>query len=390
MSKQKTQTAVPKLRFPEFRDAGGWDYTKLSNVANVVMGSSPSSECYNQNQIGLPLLQGNADVKNRLSAPRIYTSDITKECAIGDILISVRAPVGTVAKSIHHACIGRGIAAIRSQQQNSQEFIYQWLLSYEPKWSNISQGATFDAVNSDDVRGLALAIPFPKEQQKIADCLSSVDELIAAEGQKLEALQDHKKGLMQELFPTEGQTLPNLRFPEFKDAPEWEEKSLGSICTNISSGKDKSSSNGSYDLYGSTGVIGKTSSAAYEGDFLLVARVGANAGLVNRAKGKFGVTDNTLVIHLQKDQNTDYISYVLEHFGLNQLVFGSGQPLVTGRQLKELAIALPLTQEHQRIADCLSSLDTLITAQSQKIEALQEHKKGLMQELFPTVSEVQE
>lgn len=192
---------VPKLRFKEFEKDGEWEHPILSKVSDVIMGSSPSSTSYNEDRIGLPLLQGNADIKNRLSAPRIYTTEITKECEVGDILLSVRAPVGTVAKSIHNACIGRGISALRAKKPNSQEYLYQWLFSYESSWGKISQGGTFDAVNSDDVRNLLVPIPSPKEQQKIASCLSSLDELITAQSQKIEQLKQHKKGLIQGLFP---------------------------------------------------------------------------------------------------------------------------------------------------------------------------------------------
>ena len=150
---------IPNFRFPEFKDDGEWEEESLSDVSVVIMGSSPKSKYYNQNQIGLPLLQGNADIKNRRSAPRIFTSGITKECLVDDILMSVRAPVGSIAKSNHHACIGRGIAAIRSKKLNSQEFIFQWLLSFESKWANLSQGGTFDSINSDDLRKVALLTP---------------------------------------------------------------------------------------------------------------------------------------------------------------------------------------------------------------------------------------
>ncbi|HAV26397.1 MAG TPA: restriction endonuclease subunit S [Bacteroidetes bacterium] len=195
---------VPKFRFPEFEGDGDWEEKELGDqdVAIIIMGSSPKSTFYNENNIGLPLLQGNADIQNRKSVPRIYTSQTTKQCKVGDILLSVRAPVGTVAKSFHKACIGRGISAIRATQKTNQEFIYQWLISYEPFWKNISQGGTFESVNSDDIKYLSINLPInPKEQQKIADCLSSVDDLIAAQSDKIESLQEHKKGLMQGLFP---------------------------------------------------------------------------------------------------------------------------------------------------------------------------------------------
>jgi len=182
--------------------------------------------------------------------------------------------------------------------------------------------------------------------------------------------------------------IPDLRFPEFVNEGEWEEKELNNFCFNISSGKDKNSEVGEFELYGSTGIIGRTESASYNGDYILVARVGANAGLLNRAKGKFGVTDNTLVLDLKKVDSIDFIHYSLDKIGLNKLVFGSGQPLITGGQLKSLQLISPQAEnEQQKIASCLSYLDEVIAGHSQKLDLLKEHKKGLMQNLFPQEGE---
>ena len=182
------------------RFEGEWEEVKLSAAAQIIMGSSPKSEAYNKVDDGLPLLQGNADIKNRKSVPRIYTSQITKECHIGDILFSVRAPVGTVAISNHHACIGRGIAAIKAKKNHSQDYLYQWLLSFETKWERYSQGSTFEAVNSNDIKSLNLSIPNLKEQQKIATVLTNADKEIELLEQQLADLQQEKKALMQVLL----------------------------------------------------------------------------------------------------------------------------------------------------------------------------------------------
>ncbi|WP_201587029.1 restriction endonuclease subunit S [Psychrobacter sp. HII-4] len=182
------------------RFEGEWEEVKLSEIAQITMGSSPKSDAYNEIGDGLPLLQGNADIKNRKSAPRIYTSQITKECHVDDILFSVRAPVGTVALSNHNACIGRGIAAIKAKKNHSQDYLYQWLLSFELKWERYSQGSTFEAVNSDDIKSLNLSIPNYKEQQKIATVLTNADKEIELLEQQLADLQQEKKALMQVLL----------------------------------------------------------------------------------------------------------------------------------------------------------------------------------------------
>ncbi len=179
---------------------GEWKEVKLSNVAEVVMGSSPKSSSYNENSEGLPLIQGNADIKNRKSAPRIYTSEVTKKCSIGDILLSVRAPVGTIAKSEHEACIGRGISAISAKKHHVQEYLYQWLLWFEPRWEKYSQGSTFEAVNSNDIKSLHLAIPEHSEQAKVASVLSNADQEIELLEQQLADLKQEKKALMQQLL----------------------------------------------------------------------------------------------------------------------------------------------------------------------------------------------
>ncbi|EEW1801787.1 restriction endonuclease subunit S [Escherichia coli] len=182
------------------RFSGEWCTCTLSEVAHIIMGSSPKSEAYNDNGLGLPLIQGNADIKCRVSCPRVYTSDITKECTPGDILLSVRAPVGTVALSQHKACIGRGISAIKSKRKMSQSFLYQWFLWFEPKWCYLSQGSTFESINSDDIKTLKLSVPNFEEQKKIAAVLSAADTEISTLEKKLACLKNEKKALMQQLL----------------------------------------------------------------------------------------------------------------------------------------------------------------------------------------------
>jgi len=193
------QLLTGKKRFVGFKEK--WEITKLSQVAIIIMGSSPKSANYNETGIGLPLIQGNADIKYRKSCPRIFTSQITKECFIGDILLSVRAPVGTVAISKHNACIGRGISSIKAKNGYSHEFLYQWLLYFEPKWERLSQGSTFEAVNSHDIKSLHINIPSSQnEQQKIASILTTADQEIETLQQKLSHLKQEKKALMQQLL----------------------------------------------------------------------------------------------------------------------------------------------------------------------------------------------
>ena len=193
------QLLTGKKRFKEFENKR-WIAVKLGDIADVVMGQSPDSKYYNTKSNGLYLIQGNADIKERVSAPKIWTSHLTKNCFINDILMTVRAPVGSVAKSQHDACIGRGVCAIRSKKVD-HEFLYQKLLEFEPKWIKYEQGSTFTSVGRKEIKSLSMNIPEDcSEQKRISAFLSSLDKKIQLLEDKLEALKNQKKGLMQQLL----------------------------------------------------------------------------------------------------------------------------------------------------------------------------------------------
>ena len=169
--------------------------------------------------------------------------------------------------------------------------------------------------------------------------------------------------------------VPNLRFPEFQG--EWEKIELQDIVPNICSGKDKISNSGKVVLYGSTGVIGKTDFASYKKNIVLVARVGANAGQLQIGNAPCGVTDNTLVIDA-KEWNY-YIYYFLQHYNLNRLVFGSGQPLITGGMLKKIKVGHGNKVERIKITRLLCLLDKRIATQNKIIEDLKKLKYAIIE-----------
>jgi type I restriction enzyme S subunit len=186
-----------KVRLPGFK--GEWKEVRLGEVSEVIMGQSPPSDSYNEIQNGLPLIQGNADCNNRKTSPRIWTSHPTKTCEVGDIIMTVRAPVGYVSRSIHKACIGRGVCAIRGTLIN-QDFLYYQLIFKEDLWQRISQGSTFDSVNSNEIKGLIISLPPTEEQLEISNTLMLSDKEIDLLEQELESLKQQKKSLMQLLL----------------------------------------------------------------------------------------------------------------------------------------------------------------------------------------------
>jgi len=184
-----------ETRLPGF--TGKWVEKRLGDVCEIVMGQSPSSTYYNLQGNGLPLIQGNADMDNRTSIIRLYTSQITKTCEVGDIILSVRAPVGAVGKAGYKSCLGRGVCALK----HNGDFLYQYLLFVEDKWGEFSKGSTFDSINSSELSDYKLTIP-PSftEQQTIAGVLSDMDAEIAALSRERAEAARIKQGMMQELL----------------------------------------------------------------------------------------------------------------------------------------------------------------------------------------------
>jgi type I restriction enzyme, S subunit len=173
-----------------------WNYKSLENVANITMGQSPDSVYYNNDNNGLPLIQGNADIENRKTIIRSYTSQITKRSKCGDIIMTVRAPVGKVAKAQFDCCIGRGVCAI----SYNNDFLYHYLIYLEDSWGKLSKGSTFDSINSDEVKSLIVPIPSEEEQKAIAKILSDMDQEIEKLEIKLDKYKQIKKGMMEELL----------------------------------------------------------------------------------------------------------------------------------------------------------------------------------------------
>lgn len=164
---------------------------------------------------------------------------------------------------------------------------------------------------------------------------------------------------------------------------DWEVKKIKDISLSVSAGKSVTKGlSGKYKIYGSTGIIGSANRYDYVGKKILIARVGANAGTVNKVRGEYCVSDNTLMITLNNNVNYEYLFYQLKNFGLYRLIFGSGQPLITGGQIKEIFIQLPPVEEQSIIATSLSDIDSLVTSLEKLIEKKKMIRQGVMQELL--------
>ena len=166
----------------------------LSEIANVVMGQSPSSNAYNDQGLGMPLVQGNLDISNGKTTPRLYTAEFNQTTEKGNIILTVRAPVGEVAKATQKVCLGRGVCAIIPHEENMSDFIYQYLTFYKFMWRRYEQGSTFTSINGSDVRNILC----PKVRN--VSILTLLDRKINIEERVVKQYQSQKQYMLYQMF----------------------------------------------------------------------------------------------------------------------------------------------------------------------------------------------
>lgn len=395
----KKKEIVPKFRFPEFQ-RDGIDFVYGNKLFKSITNKNHNSD--------LPIL---AITQDQGAVPRDqieYNVTVTdkslsnyKVVEVGDFIISLRSFQGGIEYSRFKGICSPAYIILRKREENISELYYKYFFktwryiqSLNRNLEGIRDGKMISYSQFSSVK-----VPYPrsfKEQQKIADCLSSIDELIDAENRKLKALEKYKKGLMQKLFPAEGKTLPKWRFPEFRGKSEWRIKPLGKICTNYDSRRipitEKDRVKGEIPYIGASGVIDYINDFIFDEDLLCVSEDGAN--LVARTypiafsiSGKTWVNNHAHVLKFSHKYTQDIVESYLNMINLQDFLTGMAQPKLNRAKLDIIPIPLPEEEEQQKIADCLSEVDKIITEQSNKVEQLKEHKKGLMQGLFPSLEE---
>ncbi|QDF54994.1 Putative Type I restriction-modification system,specificity subunit S [Bacillus velezensis] len=191
----KEGESMPEVRFPGF--TGEWGQRELGEIVNITMGQSPNGENYTENPNDHILVQGNADIKNGWVVPRVWTTQVTKSAYKGDIILSVRAPVGDVGKTQYDVVLGRGVAGIKGN-----EFIFQLLskMKSDGFWARFSTGSTFESINSNNLKEAIINIPDEAEQTKIGTFFKQLDETITLHQRELDALKETKKAFLQKMF----------------------------------------------------------------------------------------------------------------------------------------------------------------------------------------------
>lgn len=412
---------VPRLRFPEFQNAGEWKVKALRDLATRTTKKNHDAlqtrVLTNSAEFGVVDQRDffDKDIANKDNLAGYYI--VEKGDYVYNPRISATAPVGPISKN----SLGTGVMSplytvFRFTKDNNEFYSYYFKTS---KWhaymrQESGTGARHDRMNISTEAFLLLPLPVisSQEQKKIADCLSSLDELINSECKNLDSLKTHKKGLMQQLFPSENKTTPRLRFSRNQGDKAWKQKTIGQIAT-LHKGKGIAKSDISpngicpcirygelYTNYGAVihKVVSKTS---IEINNLFLSK--SNDVLIpSSGETKIDIAKSSCILQdyvaiggdvsiIRSNINGVFLSYYINgQLKLQISKFAQGDSVVHlyPDQIKNLQVLIPNIEEQQKIARCLSSIDELIDAQSRKIELLKLQKKGLMQQLFPEMDEV--
>lgn len=410
---KKTEACVPRLRFPEFREAGEWEKRELSTIADRLttkVGSLPlipisitagSGIVSQEDKFGRQI--AGAQYKNYLILRRgefAYNKGNSKKYPQGCIyqlkeFDVVAAPNAFICFKLKEQYVQDYLQPLFEDNRHGNQ-----LIKY------ITSGARSDGLlNIDPNNFFKIKLPFPPtlpEQQKIADCLASLDTLLTAHSAKLDALKQYKKGLLQQLFPAEGERVPRLRFAEFAKAGEWEEKKLGDfanicMCKRIFAEETNPIGDVPFFKIGTLGskpdcYISRQLFNEYKQKFSfprkgeLLLTCSGTVGKCIIYQGEDAYYQDSNIVWISNNEHVllnSFLFFLLNRINWNHLNT-STITRIYGDDLRRFSFIVPPTlPEQQKIADCLSSLDALIAAQGEKIAALKEHKKGLLQQLFP-------
>ncbi|KGS57487.1 restriction endonuclease subunit S [Burkholderia pseudomallei] len=405
---------VPRLRFPEFRETGEWRIEALGKLAKRCTKKNSEGEhkrvLTNSAEYGVIDQRDyfDKDIANQGNLEGYYI--VEKGDYVYNPRISASAPVGPISKNNLGTGVMSPLYTVFRFNGSANEFFAHYFKS--PHWHQYmreasSTGARHDrmSITNDDFMNMPLPVSTPKEQQKIADCLSSIDERMAAENRKLGTLKVYKNGLLQQLFPCEGETVPRLRFPEFRDAEAWKEVELSTRIDLISGlhlapdeyadAGDVPYFTGPSDYANDLALVGKWTShsanSGRAGDILITVK-GSGVGELLYLELDEVAMGRQLMAVRPRGVHGEFIFHFLATQRQRLIALASGNliPGLSRGDILSLTVSVPEREEQQAIADCLSSLDDVIAVQSQKIDVLQAHKKGLMQQLFPALSEVEE
>ena len=393
---------VPKLRFPEFK--GEWEEKELGEVGNIITGKTPSTkeeELWDGDILFVTPTDMNESKYQHSTERTVKKTDKMNVLPEKTVMVTCIASIGKMSLSTKPSITNQQINSIIPYKEISDnEFLYYAILKDIDKIKASQSSSTVPIINKTEFGKINTFIPSMEEQQKIADCLSSLDELIEARREKIASLKAYKKGLLQQLFPEKVSKstppplifnkLKKLRFTGFEG--EWEEVKLGEI-TKIIKGEQKnklslSNTGKYYVMNGGITPSGYTNSYNTDKDTISISEGGNSCGYIQYNKEKFWSGGHCYTLHIYDNYKNKIDNFYLYQYlkakeeYIMGLRVGSGLPNIQKITLQNVTISFPSLAEQQKIANCLLSLDEKIAAETEQVTQLQQHKKGLLQQLL--------
>lgn len=423
MNKKIKQTALPKVRFPTFQNAQEWAAVKIGDrdFATLHKGKglskseiSPGGKtpCIRYGELYTYYSELITDVQSRTNVPESNLFLSRREDVIIPASGETKIDIATASCVLEDGvALGSDLNVIRSQH-NGGFLSYYLNGQLRNKIAEVAQGNAVVHLYPSQLEKLELFLPTREEQNTISSCLSLVDDLIKLENQKLVSLQKYKKGLLQNLFPSLNEKTPRHRFPEFRNNPAWDEKPLWKVASRINK-KNKSGSvkrvltnSAAYGVldqrdYFDKDIANKNNLNGYTvvefGDFVYNPRISSIApvGPISRNRVSKGVMSPLYTVFRFNEDVLDFYEQYFKSFHwhayLHQISNKGARHdriNVTINEFMEMPLPWPSSDERQKVASFLFSADQLMLICNKKIKMLVKHKKGLMQNLFPSPDEV--
>lgn len=366
-----------------------WEQRELKSEYDITMGQSPSSENYTSNPEDSILVQGNADIVNGWVEPRVWTTQVTKLAHRGDIILSVRAPVGELGKTEYDVVLGRGVAAIRGD-----EFIYQLLkkMKNDLFWRRLSTGSTFESINSKDLRSVSFFAPKKSEKDTIGKFLIILDQEINLHQRKINILIKLKQNYLIKMYPRIRNIVPELYF--IGDNQAWEQRELNSVY-NVTMGHSPKSENYTsnpedYILVQGNADIknGWVKPRVWTTQITSLVEAGSILISVRAPVGNIGKTSYDVVIGrgIAAIEGDEFIYQLLSKMHMEsywrKFSTGSTFESINSKDIKEASIKLPVEKERKKIGDFLAIVDSYVTYHQIKVNTLVKLKKVYLHKMF--------
>ena len=353
----------------------------LTEYCTLNMGQSPDSKTYNTQGKGLPFYQGNADFGETHPITHVWCSAPVKVAEDGDILISVRAPIGAMNMAVERCCIGRGLDALTPiRNKCSKQFLYYALQSKVDSLIAQGTGSTFKAISKKVLEATCIPAYSTIEQEQIAETIGHVDNTIAARRKQLALLDQLVKSRFIELFG-DPETNPK----------GWTRQRLDQICENLDSRRVPITSTnrkaGNYPYYGASGIVDYVKDYIFDEDILLISEDGAN--LVMRStpiafsvSGKVWVNNHAHVVRFESKATQKYIEICFALTDISGSITGTAQPKLNQAKLNAMMFCVPPIELQEQFATFVEQTDKSKLAVQKGLQELEILKKSLMQQYF--------